>query len=76
MHSNGHRSGGTEVRSSVMEGSDLGTFLFTVFIDDIDKEVLCKISKFADDRKIASRVNTLNDIRLMQRTLDKLVDWV
>ena len=25
--------------------------------------------------QIASRVNTLNDIRSMQRTLDKLVDW-
>ena len=25
--------------------------------------------------KVASRVNTLNDIRLMQRTIDKLVTW-
>ena len=25
--------------------------------------------------KIVSRVNTLNDIRLMQNTLDKLVAW-
>ena len=25
--------------------------------------------------KIASRVNTVNDTRLMQRTLDKLVAW-
>ena len=50
-----------------------GTTFFTIFIDDIDEEVLCEISKFADDTKIASRVNTLNDIRSMQRTLDKLV---
>ena len=32
-------------------------------------------SKFADDTKIASRVSTLNDIKSMQRTLDKLVAW-
>ena len=49
--------------------------LFTIFIDDIYEEVLCEISKFADDTKIASRVNTLNDIRSIQRTLDKLVAW-
>ena len=30
---------------------------------------------FVDDTKIASRVNTLNDIRSIQRTLDKLVPW-
>ena len=32
-------------------------------------------SKFADDTKIGSRVNTLNHIRSMQETLDKLVVW-
>ena len=32
-----------------------------------------EIFQFADDTKIASRVNTLNDIRSMQRILDKLV---
>ena len=32
-------------------------------------------SKFPDDTKIAIRVNTLNDIRSMQRTLAKLVAW-
>ena len=37
------------------------------------KGLFCEISKFADDTKIASRVNTVSDIRSMQRTLDKLV---
>ena len=73
MQLNGHRSGWTEVRSGVLQGSILGLLLFTIFIDDIDEEIVCEISKFADDAKIASRVNTLNDIRSMQRTLDKLV---
>ena len=36
---------------------------------------MCEISKFADDTKLANRVNTLNDIRSMQRNLDKLVAW-
>ena len=50
-----------------------GTTSFAIFIDDIDDEVLCEISKFTDDTKIASRINILNNIRSMQRTLDKLV---
>ena len=50
-----------------MECNVLGPFPFTIFIDDMDEEVLCEISKFADDAKIASLVNTLNDIRSLQR---------
>ena len=64
-----------EVRSGVWHISVLEPLLFTIFIDGIDEEVLCEISKFDDDTKIASRVNTVNDITLMQRTLDKLVAW-
>ena len=47
--------------------------LFPIFIDGIDEEILCEISKFDDEAKIANPVNTFNDIRLIQRTLDKLV---
>ena len=64
---NGHRSGWAEVRSGAPQGSVLGPLLFTIFIDDIDEKVLGEISRFTDDTKIAIRVNTLNDIRLMQR---------
>ena len=58
-HLNGHRSGWTEVRSGVPQGSVLGPLLLTIFIDDIDEEVLYEISKFADGTKIASRVKGL-----------------
>ena len=51
---NGHRSGWTEVKSGVPQGSVLGSFLYTIFVDDINDKVLCKISKFANDTKIAS----------------------
>ena len=71
----GYRFGWTEVRSDVPQGSVLGPLLFTILIDDMEEEVLCEISKFAEDTKIASLVNTFNDIRSMQRTLDKLVVW-
>ena len=66
---------GTEVRIGVTQGPVLGPLLFTIFIDDIEEEVLCEFSKFADDTIIANQVNTLNDIISLQRTLDKLVAW-
>ena len=48
-------------------------FLQNFFIDDIDEEVLSEISKFADYTKITILVNTLKDIKSMQKTLEKLV---
>ena len=58
---NGHRSGWKEIRSGIPQWFILGPLLFAIFIDDIDEEVLCEISKFFDETKIASRVNTVND---------------
>ena len=49
---------------------------YNLYINDIDEEVLCEIFKSSDDTKTARRVNTLNNIRSMQRALDKLVAWV
>ena len=46
---NVHRSGWTDVRSGVPQGSSLVQLLFTIFTDDIDEEVLCEIYKLADD---------------------------
>ena len=46
--------GWTEVRSGALQGSVLGPLLYTIFINEINEEILCEISKFADDAKIAS----------------------
>ena len=53
MQLNGHISSWAEARSSVLQRYILGP-LFTIFFDEIVDEVLCKISKFAEDTKIAS----------------------
>ena len=41
-----------EVRSRVPQESVQGPLLFTIFIDDINEQVLWEISKFAEDTKI------------------------
>ena len=45
--------GWTEVRGDVLQGSVLGPLIFTIFIDDIDEEILYEMSKFIGDTKIA-----------------------
>ncbi len=55
---NGVKSNWLDVRSGVPLGSVLGHMLFLVYVNDIDDEFTCKVSKFADDTKIDNKVTT------------------
>ncbi len=72
---NGISSGWRAVKSGVPQGSVLGPVLFLVYVNDLDDGLTCKVSKFADDTKIASEVISTLNKEFLQRDLDKLIKW-
>ena len=72
---NGKESDWLTVTSGVPQGSVLGPILFLIYINDIDNDLVCKISKFADDTKIGNKASTLLQRQQIQTDLNKLVEW-
>ena len=75
---NGQQSGWGQIVSGVIQGSCLGPALFLAFINDIDTAVdltSSLLSKFADDTKMASIVETEEDRKRFQEGVDGLATW-
>ena len=72
---NGKTSEWTNVTSGVPQGSVLGPILFLIYINDIDSDLCCKISKFADDTKIGNKATLPQQRQQIQSDLNKLVEW-
>ncbi len=57
--------------SGIPQGSVLGSFLFLMYVNDIDDGITCKMSKFADDTKISSKVTSSIDKQELQLNLNR-----
>ena len=63
------------VTSGVPPGSILGPLLFLIYKNDLDTNIVSKMSKFAEDTKLCCRDRNPDDIMELQEDINKLVEW-
>jgi hypothetical protein len=70
----GEASEWKDVVSGVPQGSVLGPVLFLIFIRDLDRALPAsvRLRKFADDSKLANKIENEQDAQLLQGALDNL----
>src|SRR5437867_6276867 len=64
-----------EVTSGVPQGSILGPILFSIFINDLERNLMNDVLKFADDTKVWGKVDNVEDVSKMQEDLNRLGLW-
>ena len=71
----GIKSNSSAVVSGSVQGSVLGPVIFLMFISDMAEELETKPKLFVDDAKIKEKIETEEDVKVMQENLEKLYEW-
>ena len=61
--------------STKRHGDPLTRLLFVIFINDLLELLNCKVLAYADDIKLYSSINNINDVKIFQTNFDKLVNY-
>jgi ribonuclease P/MRP protein subunit RPP40 len=64
-----------KVTSGVPQGSVIGPLLFVIYINDLMQDLKNSCKLYADDTKVISVINKIEDNINMQKDLNKLVKW-
>ena len=57
------------VTSGVQQGSVLGPLLFIIYTNDLDTNIVSKMSKFADDTKLCNKARNPDDIMELRENI-------
>jgi len=76
VNCNGFQSISVDVVSGVPQGTILGPLLFLIYINDLPEFVPSSCGLFADDCLLYSRIECLNDCKILQDDLSRLEEWV